>query len=80
VIANRGRDDGYAGFIEADIAVGNPLSSTTCATGSSGQTSTRSPRSNAGQTITIESNALRSLPRKRLAFFIRQPPMNESSR
>jgi hypothetical protein len=81
VIANCGRDDGYAGFIEADIAVDDRLFINDLRDRFFGPDVNKvTARSNAGQTITIESNALRGVSRKRLAFFVRQPPANECSR
>jgi hypothetical protein len=80
-ISNCGRDDGYAGFIDADLVVGDRLFINDRRDRFYGPDVNRlTARSSADKSITIESTALRSLSRKRLGFFIRQAPANESSR
>lgn len=77
VISSVGRDDGYAGFLDAEVAVGDALgvydtSDLYVAEASRPITA----RSQAAGTITLTGNAARTLTRKRLEFFVRAAPAN----
>lgn len=81
VLATAGRADGYAGFLESDIAVGDRVVQNEYRDRFVGySTSAVSARSNAGKTITLAGAVDYTIPRKRIALFSRVPPANSATR
>lgn len=83
VLANAGRGDGYAGFLESDIAVGDRVVQSEHGRNWVDYTNNAvSARSNAGLTITLAGNVNTGYSQTRVPveLFIRTPPANEASR
>jgi hypothetical protein len=80
-LAAVGRDDGFGGFTTADVIVDDRVLIDAHGDRWVADANNKITAVDAGAlTITLAGNAVRSLSRKRIPFFLRQPPANEASR
>lgn len=76
-ITNAGRDDGWGGFIDTEVTVGDWIGLNPLIDGYASVVFTKvTARSGASNTITISAAGLRATTVHPLGFFIRQPPAN----